>query len=330
MRDTILYDSALRLFGDHVSPQILEAAEAGEWPAALWRAVDEAGYLDVLVDGTGGMVEAVAILRAAGHHAAPIPLPETMLARWLCAASGIEAPAGPLSMTLTEPDDSGAIRAGAVGPRGGGVAIVSGSTLAAPRSAAFAPGPALPASACWSDRGCHCPPAIAERRGRRVAAAERGLRRSGARRRGAAAGGADGGGDGSRARPRDDIRERPGAVRPPDRQVPGDPAAARPARRRGGGVAGCRRKRRCQPGRGAGIGRLRARRRENPSRRGGRRRRRDRASGARRDRLHRGTLLALPDPAAVVVARRVRRRGLLGRSARPAHRGGRAAPGCGR
>ena len=78
----------------------------GDWPAALWRAVDEAGYLDVLAEGPGGMVEAVAILRAAGHHAAPIPLPETMLARWLCAASGIDAPAGPLSIALAEPDDS--------------------------------------------------------------------------------------------------------------------------------------------------------------------------------------------------------------------------------
>src|SRR5918912_1320548 len=98
MRDTILYDSALRLFGDHVSPRVLEAAEAGTWPAELWRAVEEAGYLDVLAEGTGGMVEAVAILRAAGHHAAPIPLPETMLARWLCALSGIAAPVGPLSL----------------------------------------------------------------------------------------------------------------------------------------------------------------------------------------------------------------------------------------
>src|SRR3954447_21850799 len=105
MRDTILYDSALRLFGDHVSPQVLEAAEAGTWPAALWRAVDEAGYLDVLADGPGGMVEAVAILRAAGHHAAPIPLPETMLARWLCALSGVEAPAGPLSVAMAEPGE---------------------------------------------------------------------------------------------------------------------------------------------------------------------------------------------------------------------------------
>src|SRR3954447_14713062 len=105
MRDTILYDSALRLFGDHVSSQLLNAADSGAWPEALWRAVDEAGYLDVLAEGTGGMVEAVAILRAAGHHAAPVPLPETMLARWLCALSGIEAPTGPLSIALAEPDD---------------------------------------------------------------------------------------------------------------------------------------------------------------------------------------------------------------------------------
>ena len=129
MRDTILYDSALRLFGDHVSPQVLEAAEAGEWPSELWRAVDEAGYLDVLADGTGGMVEAVAILRAAGHHAAPIPLPETMLARWLCAASGIDAPAGPLSVALAEPDDPARYAPVPWGAVAEAVAIVSGSSL---------------------------------------------------------------------------------------------------------------------------------------------------------------------------------------------------------
>ena len=129
MRDTILYDSALRLFGDHVSPRVLEAAESGEWPAALWRAVDEAGYLDVLADGTGGMVEAVAILRAAGHHAAPVPLPETMLARWLCIASGIEPPPGPLSITLTEPDDPAQYAPVPWGRAAEAVTIASGSTL---------------------------------------------------------------------------------------------------------------------------------------------------------------------------------------------------------
>src|SRR5437879_2930324 len=94
MPDTILYDSAMRLFGDLVTPAVLAAAEGGTWPDRLWRAVEKAGYPDVLAEGAAGMVEAATILRAAGHHAAPIPLGETMLARWLCAASGVEARVG--------------------------------------------------------------------------------------------------------------------------------------------------------------------------------------------------------------------------------------------
>ena len=126
MRDTILYDSAMRLFGDHVTPKLLGAAEAGEWPEALWEAVAEAGYLDVLAGGPGSMVEAVAILRAAGHHAAPIPLPETMLARWLCAAAGIDAPEGRLSVAVAEPGEAAVVPWGATAAA---VAIVSGPSL---------------------------------------------------------------------------------------------------------------------------------------------------------------------------------------------------------
>ncbi len=99
MRDTILYDSAMRLFGDHVSPQLLAG---GEWPASLWEAVSEAGYLDVLADGPGAMIEAATILRAAGYHAAPLPLAETMLGRWLYAAQSEEPPPGPLSISFGE------------------------------------------------------------------------------------------------------------------------------------------------------------------------------------------------------------------------------------
>ena len=105
MRDTILYDSALRLFGDHVTPKVLAAAESGTWPQALWDEVADAGYLDVLADGPSAMAEAVTILRAAGHHAAPVPLAETMLARWLCAACRFDIPEGPLTLAPVEPDD---------------------------------------------------------------------------------------------------------------------------------------------------------------------------------------------------------------------------------
>src|SRR5262245_34187362 len=115
MPETILYDSAMRLFGDLVTPEVAAAAEQGGWPDRLWQAVEAAGYPDVLAEGVGGMAEAATVLRAAGHHAAPIPLAaghhaapiplaaghhaapiplaETMLAPWLCAACGVEAPA---------------------------------------------------------------------------------------------------------------------------------------------------------------------------------------------------------------------------------------------
>ena len=141
MRDTILYDSAMRLFGDHVSPPLLSAAETGAWPEALWRAVDEAGYLDVLADGTGGMVEAVAILRAAGHHAAPIPLAETMLARWLCMAADFEPPPGALSVAI---DDGDPVTV-PWGASAAGLAIVDGPVLRLilGRHARFDPGASL-------------------------------------------------------------------------------------------------------------------------------------------------------------------------------------------
>jgi acyl-CoA dehydrogenase len=105
MADTLVYDSAMRLFGDLATPQLLAAAAEGAWPEALWDAVESAGYAEVLAGGVGGMAEAAAILRAAGHHAAPIPLAETMLAHFLCAAAGLRPPPGPASVAPVEPDD---------------------------------------------------------------------------------------------------------------------------------------------------------------------------------------------------------------------------------
>ena len=151
MPDAILYDSALRLFGDLVTPQALAAAGDGTWPEALWRAVEEAGYCDVLAEGAAGMVEAAAILRAAGHHAAPIPLAETILARWLCSASGSKAPTGALTLGPVEPEDRLAMAGGAVTGHAGfipwgrvaaAVVLIAGDTLLmAERGAArFTPG----------------------------------------------------------------------------------------------------------------------------------------------------------------------------------------------
>jgi acyl-CoA dehydrogenase len=138
MPDTILYDSAMRLFGDLVAPGVSADAERGVWPEALWRAVKEAGYPGVLAEDAAGMAEAVTILRAAGHHAAPIPLAETMLARWLCAACEIEAPAGALTVGPVEPEDRLDIAGAAVSSHAGyipwgreaaAIVLIAGNTL---------------------------------------------------------------------------------------------------------------------------------------------------------------------------------------------------------
>jgi acyl-CoA dehydrogenase len=109
MTDTLVLDAADRLFADHATTAVVNAAEAGTWPGELWQATEDAGFPDALAE-LGGLADAVAILRAAGRHAAPLPLPETMLARFALAAGGLKAPAGPLTLAPVERDDVMSLR----------------------------------------------------------------------------------------------------------------------------------------------------------------------------------------------------------------------------
>ncbi|MEM1314695.1 MAG: acyl-CoA dehydrogenase family protein [Pseudomonadota bacterium] len=84
-------DTAARVFSDH--------AEARE---PLWRALEDTGLtLAATPEAQGGVglpPEAVFSLhRAAGAAAVPVPLAETLTARRLLAAAGMEAPEGPLT-----------------------------------------------------------------------------------------------------------------------------------------------------------------------------------------------------------------------------------------
>ena len=40
---TILAETCTRLFTDHATTAVLEGAEKGEWPVALWQALEENG-----------------------------------------------------------------------------------------------------------------------------------------------------------------------------------------------------------------------------------------------------------------------------------------------
>ncbi len=102
MPDSIIVDTATRIFEDLCEPAVINAAEDGAWPEALWSALEESGLpLTWVADALGGagaeMLDGFAVLRVAGRFAAPVPLAETLLAGWVLAQAGIPAPAGPLS-----------------------------------------------------------------------------------------------------------------------------------------------------------------------------------------------------------------------------------------
>lgn len=98
----MLRETADRLFQAHCDTATQRAADQGRWPAALWAAVEEAGLHRALVPEEAGgfgvaVLDALSLLKVAGAHAVPLPLPETMLASWLLAGAGLNIPDGPLS-----------------------------------------------------------------------------------------------------------------------------------------------------------------------------------------------------------------------------------------
>jgi acyl-CoA dehydrogenase len=100
---TLLSDTVGRLLGDLVTKEALEEAERGTWPERLWSALEESGLTLPLVPeaqgGAGGTwADAHVVVRAAGRHAAPVPLPETIVASWLLATARLEVPLGPLTL----------------------------------------------------------------------------------------------------------------------------------------------------------------------------------------------------------------------------------------
>lgn len=96
-----------RLLADLVGKDLQESAEQGRWPEALWRALEDSGLTLPLVDearggGGGSWEDAHVIVRAAGYHAAPVPLAETIVAGALLARAGLEVPPGPLTLGTSE------------------------------------------------------------------------------------------------------------------------------------------------------------------------------------------------------------------------------------
>jgi acyl-CoA dehydrogenase len=108
--DNIVAETATRIFADLADPQTINRAPDTSWKQTLWRALSEAGLTLAWVPeqqgGAGATLnEGFAILGVAGRYAVPVPLAETLIAGWLLAHAGIEAPAGAITVAPTRPRD---------------------------------------------------------------------------------------------------------------------------------------------------------------------------------------------------------------------------------
>lgn len=118
IRDDLL-KTVDRVFEEHCGRSVRESAEAGEWPAGLWGALEQVGLARAaLPESAGGsgltFDDAMLALRRCAYHAAPVPLAETMLAGRLLVAAGIEVPQGALTVAPVRPGDALKVSGGKV------------------------------------------------------------------------------------------------------------------------------------------------------------------------------------------------------------------------
>ncbi len=79
--EQLIADVAERIFADHVDRALLDRAEAGEFPGALWAVIHDAGLHllgDPEADFDAG--DLFGLLKLAGRHAVPLPLAEILVA----------------------------------------------------------------------------------------------------------------------------------------------------------------------------------------------------------------------------------------------------------
>ncbi|MFN0028259.1 MAG: acyl-CoA dehydrogenase family protein [Acidimicrobiales bacterium] len=107
--DPLLIETIESMLGDLCQPEKVGAAEGG-LDAGLWKALVESGMATVGVEesagGSGGSLQdAAAIAKAAGRHAAPVPLTElSIIGGWVCQQAGLTIPDGPVAVVIGNGD----------------------------------------------------------------------------------------------------------------------------------------------------------------------------------------------------------------------------------
>ena len=95
--DSLIADSAARLFAERVNKDQRLRTEAGEFDAALWRRLVDSGFPLLLASEAAGGIgagwrAAYPLLRGVGYWQVPMPLAETLLAALLTSLAGFDLP----------------------------------------------------------------------------------------------------------------------------------------------------------------------------------------------------------------------------------------------
>ena len=121
------------------------------WKAPLWQALADAGltlaWVPEELGGAGAeLADGFAVLGVAGRYAAAVPLAETLLAGWLLSRAGLKAPEGAMSVAPARPGDKITLNAdGTLSGQARGVpfakeakhlAVLAGSSVALVETAA--------------------------------------------------------------------------------------------------------------------------------------------------------------------------------------------------
>lgn len=101
--DSLIEDTANRLFTDYCTFEAISASERGEWQSSLWRAIQEAGLSTIdtpeNLNGAGAAtIDALNVLRLAGYHGAPVPIADHYIASKVYQSLQREIPTDPITI----------------------------------------------------------------------------------------------------------------------------------------------------------------------------------------------------------------------------------------
>jgi acyl-CoA dehydrogenase len=107
--DQLLVETVDRVLTNACTHEEREDVQAHGWSPSVWEALAGLGLpwvgVSEEIGGSGGsLLDAVAVLRAVGYHAAPVPVAESILAGWLLGAVGMPMPERPVTVV---PDPAG-------------------------------------------------------------------------------------------------------------------------------------------------------------------------------------------------------------------------------